>query len=74
VGGTPNICAGPFGALYDFYIERPWLMQAIGRTVWGIDASVLYDSMKPLADRRRQHGVGRAMRWWRGVPCPARRA
>jgi ubiquinone/menaquinone biosynthesis C-methylase UbiE len=50
VGGTPNICAGPFGALYEFYIERPWLMQAIGRTVWGIDASVLYDSMKPLAE------------------------
>ncbi|HEX4115869.1 MAG TPA: methyltransferase domain-containing protein [Solirubrobacteraceae bacterium] len=46
---TPNICAGPFGALYDFYIERPWLMKAIGRTVWGIDASVLYDSMEPLA-------------------------
>jgi SAM-dependent methyltransferase len=49
VDGTPNICAGPFGALYDFYIERPWLMKAIGRTVWGIDASVLYDSMEPLA-------------------------
>jgi len=49
VDRTPNICAGPFGALYDFYIERPWLMKAIGRTVWGIDASVLYDSMEPLA-------------------------
>jgi SAM-dependent methyltransferase len=24
-------------------------MKAIGRTVWGIDASVLYDSMEPLA-------------------------
>lgn len=52
MGGTPNICAGPFGALYNFYIERPWLMQAVGRTVWGIDASVLYDSMKPLAEIR----------------------
>lgn len=20
----PNVCAGPFGAFYDFYIERPW--------------------------------------------------
>jgi ubiquinone/menaquinone biosynthesis C-methylase UbiE len=48
--GTPNICAGPFGALYNFYIERPRLMQAIGRMVWGIDASVLYDSMRPLAE------------------------
>lgn len=45
---TPNICAGPFGVLYDFYIERPWLMRAIGRTVWGIDASVLYTSMEPI--------------------------
>jgi ubiquinone/menaquinone biosynthesis C-methylase UbiE len=21
---VPNVCAGPFGAFYDFYIERPW--------------------------------------------------
>jgi ubiquinone/menaquinone biosynthesis C-methylase UbiE len=42
VSGAPNICAGPFGRLYDFYIERPRLMQAIGRAVWGIDAALLY--------------------------------
>jgi ubiquinone/menaquinone biosynthesis C-methylase UbiE len=47
---TPNICAGPFGAFYDFYIERPWLMQAIGRAIWGMDSSVLYASMEPIAD------------------------
>ncbi|MEX0972954.1 MAG: class I SAM-dependent methyltransferase [Solirubrobacterales bacterium] len=47
---VPNVCAGPFGAFYDFYIERSWLMQAIGRAVWGIDASVLYASMGPIAD------------------------
>lgn len=46
---VPNVCAGPFGAFYDFYIERPWLMQAIGRAVWGIDASILYASMEPIA-------------------------
>ena len=45
---TPNICAGPFGGFYDFYIERPWLMRGIGRVVWGIDASVLYASMEPI--------------------------
>ncbi len=45
---TPNICAGPFGAAYDFYIERPWLMQLIGRAVWGIDARPLYAAMAPL--------------------------
>ena len=45
---TPNICAGPFGAFYDFYIERPRLMRWIGRLIWGIDASVLYTSMEPI--------------------------
>lgn len=45
---VPNACAGPFGAVYDFYIERPRLMRLIGRTVWGIDASVLYASMAPI--------------------------
>ena len=47
-GQVPNVCAGPFGAFYDFYIERPWLMRVIGRTLWGIDASVLYASMEPI--------------------------
>jgi ubiquinone/menaquinone biosynthesis C-methylase UbiE len=46
---VPNICAGPFGVLYDFYIERPWLARVIGRTLWGVDTSVLYDSMGLLA-------------------------
>jgi ubiquinone/menaquinone biosynthesis C-methylase UbiE len=45
-GQVPNVCAGPFGAFYDFYIERPRLMQAVGRTIWGIDAAVLYASMR----------------------------
>jgi ubiquinone/menaquinone biosynthesis C-methylase UbiE len=48
VNDTPNICAGPFGAFYDFYIERPPLMRSIGRLLWGIDVSVLYASMEPI--------------------------
>lgn len=44
-----NICAGPFGSFYDFYIERPWLMRLIGRALWGIDAGVLYSAMGPIA-------------------------
>jgi SAM-dependent methyltransferase len=48
-GRVQNVCAGPFGAFYDFYIERPRLMQAIGRVVWGIDSSILYASMEPIA-------------------------
>lgn len=49
MGTAANICAGPFGVLYDFYIERPWLMQLIGRAVWGINASVLYAAMEDIA-------------------------
>jgi ubiquinone/menaquinone biosynthesis C-methylase UbiE len=45
-----NICAGPFGALYDFYIERPWLAQAIGRSAWGVDLAPLYASMAVIAE------------------------
>ena len=48
VESAPNTCAGPFGAVYDFYIERPWLMQLIGSAAWGIDGSVLYASMAPI--------------------------
>lgn len=44
-----NVCAGPFGRFYDFYIERPWLAQLIGRTAWGIDVAPLYRSMGPIA-------------------------
>jgi ubiquinone/menaquinone biosynthesis C-methylase UbiE len=43
-----NVCAGPFGRLYDFYIERPWLSRAVGRVVWGIDTSPLYASMAAI--------------------------
>lgn len=52
---VPNVCAGPFGAFYDFYIERPWLTQAVGRVLWGIDSSVLYASMEPV--RRASAGT-----------------
>jgi SAM-dependent methyltransferase len=45
-----NVCAGPFGAFYDFYIERPRLAQAIGRTVWGIDIAPLYASMRAIGE------------------------
>jgi SAM-dependent methyltransferase len=41
-----NQCAGPFGAAYDFYIERKRLMQALGRLVWGVDVSPLYASIE----------------------------
>ncbi len=40
-----NQCAGPFGAAYDFYIERPQLMRRLGRLLWGVDVSLLYRSI-----------------------------
>jgi ubiquinone/menaquinone biosynthesis C-methylase UbiE len=43
-----NVCAGPFGRFYDFYIERPRLTQLIGRVLWGIDSSILFSSMTPI--------------------------
>jgi ubiquinone/menaquinone biosynthesis C-methylase UbiE len=46
---VPNVCAGPFGSFYDFYIERPWLVRILGRAIWGIDGTVLYESMEPIA-------------------------
>jgi ubiquinone/menaquinone biosynthesis C-methylase UbiE len=45
-----NACAGPFGTFYDFYIERPWLVGLLGRAVWGMDGSVLYESMDPIGE------------------------
>lgn len=41
-----NQCAGPFGAFYARYIERPWLARPIGRLVWGIDVGPLYTSIE----------------------------
>lgn len=46
-----NQCAGPFGIAYDFYIERPALMRAVGRAIWGIDASALYRSIEATLSR-----------------------
>ena len=45
-----NVCAGPFGAFYDVYIERPWLAQLIGRAAWGVDIAPLYRSMAAIAE------------------------
>jgi ubiquinone/menaquinone biosynthesis C-methylase UbiE len=40
-----NQCAGPFGAAYDWWIERPSVAQLIGRAVWGVDLELLYRSI-----------------------------
>jgi ubiquinone/menaquinone biosynthesis C-methylase UbiE len=44
-----NQCAGPFGAVYDFYIEREWLASAIARVLWGIELAPMYAAMAEIA-------------------------
>jgi ubiquinone/menaquinone biosynthesis C-methylase UbiE len=43
-----NVCAGSFGAIYDYYIEREWLSALIARVVWGIDMRSMYASMSAI--------------------------
>jgi len=50
MGEVTNVCAGPFGVVYDIYIERPWLAQLVGRAAWGIDIAPLYRSMAAIAE------------------------
>jgi SAM-dependent methyltransferase len=40
-----NVCAGPFGAVYDFYIERPLLARLVLRAMWGVDPRPFYRSL-----------------------------
>jgi hypothetical protein len=44
VAGDRNVCAGPFGAVYDFYIERESVARIVGRFLWGIDVRPMYRS------------------------------
>lgn len=46
---APNSCAAGSGAVYDFLVQRPCPMSIVSRTVWGIDASVLYRSIARLS-------------------------
>ena len=39
------MCAGPFGAVYDFYIERPWLARLVLGMMWGVDPQPFYRSL-----------------------------
>jgi SAM-dependent methyltransferase len=45
-----NVCAGPFGAVYDFYIERPWLARLVLGMMWGVDPRPFYRSLSRLAE------------------------
>ena len=45
-----NVCAGPFGAVYDFYIERPLLARLILGAMWGVDPRPFYRSLASVAE------------------------
>jgi SAM-dependent methyltransferase len=45
-----NVCAGPFGAVYDFYIERPWLARLVLGAMWGVDPRPFYRSLSAIAE------------------------
>ena len=44
-----NVCAGPFGAVYDFYIERPLLARLILGSMWGVDPRPFYRSLASVS-------------------------
>jgi ubiquinone/menaquinone biosynthesis C-methylase UbiE len=45
-----NVCAGPFGAVYDFYIERPRLAALVLGVMWGVDPRPFYRSLTRVAE------------------------
>jgi SAM-dependent methyltransferase len=47
---TRNVCAGPFGAVYDFYIERPRLARLVLGAMWGVDPRPFYRSLTAIAE------------------------
>lgn len=44
-----NVCSGPFGAVYDFYIERPRLARLVLGVMWGVDPRPFYRSLRYVA-------------------------
>jgi SAM-dependent methyltransferase len=48
VGRPENICAGPYGRIYDFCIERERLMHVVARLTWGVDLTPQYASMDAI--------------------------
>ncbi len=52
-----NACAGPFGAVYDFWIEREPVAAVVGRLLWGIDTRPMFASMAPAVAAVPDGGV-----------------
>jgi SAM-dependent methyltransferase len=47
---TRNVCAGPFGAVYDYYIERPRLARLVLGLMWGVDPRPFYRSVAAVGE------------------------
>ena len=45
-----NVCAGPFGAVYDYYIERPRLARVVLGLMWGVDPRPFYESLADVGE------------------------
>lgn len=45
-----NVCAGPFGAVYDYYIERPRLARLVTGLMWGVDSRPFYRSLVAVGE------------------------
>lgn len=44
-GSTAGVFDGPYGALYDFGVQRPRLAAVVGRALWGTDLRAMYRLM-----------------------------
>jgi SAM-dependent methyltransferase len=47
---TPNVCSGRFGAVYDYYIERPRLARVVLGLMWGVDPRPFYESLSTVGE------------------------
>ncbi len=45
-----NVCSGPFGAVYDYYIERPRLARLVLGLMWGVDPRPFYESLSAVGE------------------------
>jgi SAM-dependent methyltransferase len=47
---TRNVCSGPLGAAYDYYIERPRLARLVLGLMWGVDPRPFYESLSAVGE------------------------
>ena len=48
VAASKNACAGPFGAVYDLWIERERVARVVGGLLWGIDTRPMFRSIREV--------------------------